>query len=80
MEEKARQIAIKYVYGNHDALTDEQEVNDMTKEIFDLVKEIQAKSNESLHDVIRSEEENLQYNIGYNDGARAAADDILSSI
>ena len=48
MEEKARKIAIKYVYGNHDALTDEQEVKDMTKDIIDLVKQFEAKNNESL--------------------------------
>lgn len=42
-EEKARQIAIKYVYGNHDALTDEQEVKDMTKDIVDLLKNIKVE-------------------------------------
>ena len=61
MEEKARQIAIKYVYGNHDALTDEQEVKDMTKDIIDLVKEIQAKNNELLHDVINCDCETDNY-------------------
>lgn len=33
----AKEIAKKYVYGNHDALTDKQEVIDMVKDIEQLV-------------------------------------------
>ena len=51
----------------------------MVEAVTDAVKQVN-KTND-IHDVIRSEEDlKLQYNIGYNDGARAAADDILSSI
>jgi hypothetical protein len=32
------EIANKYVYGNHDALTDKQEVMDMVKDIKELIK------------------------------------------
>ena len=34
----AREIAEKYVYGKHDALTDNQEIEDMIKDIEDFAK------------------------------------------
>lgn len=52
IEEKARQIAMKYVYGDHDALTDEQEVQDMTKDIVSLVTGTRAENNVALDIVI----------------------------
>jgi len=51
IEKLARQMAMKYVYGDHDALTDEQEIQEMTKDISYLVIENQAKNNEVLDPV-----------------------------
>ena len=36
-------IAKKYVYGKHDALTDNQEIIDMVKDITDLIKKDRAE-------------------------------------
>ena len=36
-------IAHKYVYGKHDALTDNQEIIDMVKDITDLIKKDRAE-------------------------------------
>ena len=33
----AKEIANKYVFGNHDALTDSQELKDMESDIIDLI-------------------------------------------
>ena len=51
IEKLARQIAMKYVYGDHNALTDEQEIQDMTKDITDLVIENEAKNHVVLDNV-----------------------------
>ena len=51
IEKLARQIAMKYVYGDHNALTDEQEIQDITKDITDLVIENEAKSHGVLDSV-----------------------------
>ena len=40
---KAEDIAKKYVYGKHDALTDNQEIIDMVKDIKDLIKKDRAE-------------------------------------
>ena len=37
------EIAQKYVYGEHDALTDNQEIIDMVKDITDLIKKDRAE-------------------------------------
>lgn len=63
-------------YGNTKALH-EQMLKDI-KYLNDL-----AKNNESLHDVIKSySEKNMDdaYDKGYNDGASAAANDIMNSL
>ena len=36
---EAKDIAVKYVFGRHDALTDSQEVIDMIKDILDFQRE-----------------------------------------
>lgn len=41
-ENEIKRIAVKYVYGNHDALTDRQEVKDMIKDIKELI-EVECK-------------------------------------
>jgi len=38
-----KEIAIKYVYGEHNALTDEQEVKDMIYDIEKCIEEIKIK-------------------------------------
>lgn len=35
-----REIAEKYVYGNHDALTDKQEIEDMVEDIESMQRKI----------------------------------------
>ena len=40
----AKEIAEKYVYGRHNALTDNQEIIDMTEDINNLIKEILSQS------------------------------------
>ena len=40
---KVEEIANKYVYGNHDALTDSQEVKDMVEDINNHSKELLMK-------------------------------------
>lgn len=46
-----KEIAQKYVYGNHNALTDTQEVADMVKDIETCVSELQKKVNTLVSDV-----------------------------
>lgn len=40
----AKEIAEKYVYGRHNALTDNQEIIDMTEDINNLIKDILSQS------------------------------------
>ena len=58
----------------------QEESMDMAVYLQKLIDDYEEAKKRSIPDHKRSEEENLQYNRGYNDGARAAADDILSSI
>lgn len=43
LKEFAETIARKYVFGKHDALTDKQEVIDMTNDIVEAMKKVQSK-------------------------------------
>tara|TARA_R110000782_G_C14681059_1_gene400027 strand:+ start:263 stop:436 length:174 start_codon:yes stop_codon:yes gene_type:complete len=48
------EIARKYVFGNHDALTDNQEIKDMVKDIGDLIDSEKTKSyNEGVRDGVK---------------------------
>lgn len=48
----AREIAEKYVYGRHDALTDRQEIEDMVSDIEYLLKANDVSLFESIKNLI----------------------------
>ena len=54
IKEKAKQIAEKYVYGQHDALTDRQEVKDMTKDILDLLSLAPSVTDDTEHRLLNN--------------------------
>jgi hypothetical protein len=73
-----REIAEKYVYGRHDALTDEQEIRDMVKDIESLPQSVskQSELNEhdelvnktnDIHDIIERLKSLKSYDINYSE-------------
>lgn len=79
-EKKIKEIAVKYVLGDHEALTDNQEIKDLSEHIKQYAEHMVQQERERMISIIKKVRLSNHDLTSFGDGHERATTDILNAI